>query len=167
MVAQPFSDRPTALELEIPKLQEDAFLGDIQVIDALVRTFIAGVCGRHAAAGEGASSREEAIAGDRAACEEMGKILAGQDDRYVPLSPWHTGGELAAYVKATLAANNYRIVDTDPADVLAAACMILLQDVYKAIQMSLDNAADAEVRDRIDSLIEDYTHLFMGLPFPE
>ena len=127
------------------------FLGDLGVVDRLLRQFAAGVFERFDEVGHGILTPNDAASADRAECVKLAAVFCGADPSYAPIRDW-TGPQLADHLRARMA---HQIQpDEDDASVVAQALAVLVHGLYDILRMSggeerpkvLQQQAEAAIR---------------------
>lgn len=134
------------------------YLGDVETVGQIVRAFIGGICDRYAEVCDGISVGPLAAQADRAECERLGKVFAGEDPAYQVLGPWN-GQACADFAVATMP--DHVPAGGAPAETMAHVFAVLALHVY---QVLTDDADEEMARDRLNGAAEDWTHLLLGLP---
>lgn len=131
------------------------YLGDLDVVDALLRGLVSGVVGRYGEVSKGELNSAAAFEADLLACVELGAILAGHSSDYYPANGW-TGEPLAAFIRARTGEH----ADVAPADVLAGAVAHMVLDVYKTLGLGVGEKLMSE---RINETLGIVTLLMLGV----
>jgi hypothetical protein len=137
------------------------YLGSIDGIDSLIRTFAGGVIDRFDKVGHGILTPNDAADADRAECIRLAGIMVGLDDSFAPMPGWTDGG-LAAYVRARM--SEAVTPDEPDAEVVAQAFASFVHSIYDTLGniSDMDAPSDddlAKINDHVRSL----TWLLVGI----
>jgi len=137
------------------------YLGDVAVVDGLLRAFAFDIIDRQAAVAAGALPQGEAVRDDTARAKELAAIFSGRSADYVPMPAFHPGG-LAAWIRQTIPDR----LDPEGGDdhAINAAMSLFIAEIYIAVQMQIDGRSDEDCRFKLDATIEDWTCLMLGIP---
>lgn len=146
---------PEGLLIAVADASHSGYLGDIKVVDGLLRRLVSGVIARFGDASEGKIEQSDAAASDRQACLATANVLAGNDRQYKPIASWN-GQALADFIQART-----RIGDGDDAvTVIAHSLAELVLVVYKELGSDGEEEASGE---KINSAIHSTVMMMLGI----
>lgn len=153
------------IALQRSKAGEDKpYLGDPEVVDGLVRSFVKDICDRFAEVADGGMFAQDAAAKDTEACTAMGRILAGEDPGFTPVGSWN-GAPCADYCVKTMP--DYIKAEATPAETIAQAFAVLVHSVYDVFR-DVDEGGDQDDAGlTLQGYVEDWTRMVMGIPHPD
>lgn len=137
------------------------YLGDLEVIDAIIRQFVAGITERFERVGMGLLTPNSAAEADKAECIRLGGVFTGADSTYTPMPGWTDGG-LANYVRNRM----HESVTPDEPDneVVAQAIASLVHSVYSMIGEVADlDEPTQEQMAKLNDHIRSLTWLLAGI----
>ncbi len=131
------------------------YLGDLDVIDSIVRQFVADIADRFERVGLGLHTPDSAAEADKAECIRLGGVFTGMDETYEPMPGW-TDGRLARYIRERM--HETAATGEPDAEVVAQAFASLVHSVYAMIGevATLDEPTQeqmAKLNDHIRSLV--------------
>ncbi len=135
------------------------YLGDLSVIDGIVRQFVAGILERFEKVGHGIMTPLDAANMDKAECTRLGELFCGADATYEPVRGWTDGG-LAGYVRGRM--NETVSPDEPNASVLAQAFAQLAHTVYGVIGSSAAEDGLERHQSALEDAIRSLTWLLIG-----
>lgn len=147
------------------------YLGDIKVVDALIREFVVGICERFAAVAGGTQTLAQVRQADQQAAYKLACIMRGIDMRYRTVGAWNRdGGGLAKALRWEFDIRLGAQAQHSDADAVFQALGLLVFDTYtelaKAAQAGDDPQAEARAQAAIAASIDRYAKLFTGVPTP-
>lgn len=139
---------PTPFTEGVAAASKDNYLGDLAVVDILVRGYIGDVAE--------AMSRGDEDAVMRLATD-MVEIFAGMRDDYAPIPDWHTSNRLGSHVAEHWNLEPGQALTTT----LRAMFLLLAQRVADAIKAKA-GVIDGDAGFMIDTAVEEATAALMG-----
>lgn len=136
------------------------YLGDVNDIDQLLRTFTEGVTNRFAQVGRGQLAPDAAADADRAECLRMAEVFDGQDDGYATIENWNGEG-LANYIRTRMAEAVQPAEDDE--DIIAQAFGVFVHRIYGAISAAGANPDQDALVAALQDNIRSFTWLLVGL----
>jgi hypothetical protein len=109
------------------------YLGDPAVVESIVRHFIAGVVTRYGHVSDGDMAGADAAAADRAECERLGRVFAGQDDDYVAVGDWNGAG-LADALRADMDERMSGDAELDDLAAITEGLAVIAHAVYDVLR---------------------------------
>ena len=141
---------PTGLLQSAKQASAPNYLGNLELVDRLVRSFVADIMSRFDEVSMGRMVPNDAAAADQADCFKMADIFAGKDQRFSPVPGWN-GKALADFIRQRM----YSAVQggEDDRSVIAQAFAVLAHHVYEAIRADADeNKMIDQINDAVRSL---------------
>lgn len=140
---------------------EKPYLGDMEVIDAIVRQMVSGITDRFDRVGMGLLTPEKAAEADKAECLRLGAVFTGGDPTYAPMPGWTDAG-LAKYVRERM---HESVHPGEPdAEVVAQAFASLVHSVYAMIGEVADiDEPTQEQMDKLNDHIRSLVWLLAGV----
>ena len=146
---------PEGLLIAAAEASHAGYLGDVKVVDGLLRQLVAGVIDRFGEVSEGNIESSAAAAADRQACLATTNILAGNDRKYKPVANWN-GQALANFIQART-----RIGENDDAvTVIAHSLAELVLSVYQELGAE---GEQEEAGKKINGAIHSTTMMMLGV----
>jgi hypothetical protein len=137
------------------------FLGDLEVIDAIVRQFVAGITERFERVSIGLQTPQDAAETDKAECVRLGGVFTGADQTYAPLPGWTDAG-LAAYIRERM--HETAATGETDSEVVAQAFASLVHSVYGMIGEVADlDEPTQEQMDKLNDHIRSLVWLLAGI----
>ena len=134
------------------KLESPAYLGSVEVVDGLVRTFVAGVLARL----EGNMSKDDQIEAAAEDADRLALILLGEDPAYTTVGDWNSRGGIGMAVADRLNINPNQM----GVAIVKEALLKLIGTAYEVVGKVAEGEDDAAWQ--IEAEIEFYTSLFVG-----
>lgn len=141
--------------------EANPYLGDPETVDGIVRSFVKDICDRFAEVSDGGKFSQDAVAEDKAECERLGKVFAGEDPRYTTVGEWNGAG-VVAFCRAAMP--DYLPEGGTPAETMAQVMAVLAHEVYDILQGVNDDGDALLGGQAINGRIEDWTRMLLGLP---
>ena len=136
------------------------FLGDIQVVERLLRRFASDVFTRYDEVGHGVLAPNDAADADRAQCLKLAGIFCGQDDAYAPVQEW-TGKPLADHLRQRMARD---LVPTDDdVSVVSQALAVLVHRFYDALRAVNDGQPESAVMQDVEFGVRSMAMALVGV----
>lgn len=154
--------QPTTLEEQLSAIGGEQILASMAVVDTLLRELVGSAMQRRGAYFEGKTTQEEAMAADRAACEEVGALLLGKGPRAKEffLQPWNAPDQMGAYLVGAYG------MSCTPEEAPAVVLLGLLGDCYEAIDFMHEAGLPEDGNAwRIEGPIEVTTLALLGVPY--
>lgn len=126
----------------------ERYLGDLKVIDSLLRELAAGVLNRYNEACNGVLTPSQASTTDQAECLRLAGIFVGNDSNYQAVKNW-TGRPIADYMRRHFA-NQIEVSESD-VHVLSQIIALFVISIYQDVSMEL---AESELMQSIKSNME-------------
>lgn len=139
------------------------YLGDPHVVGDLLRSLINGITERYAAVMEQQIPAQDAINADKRQIDEVGAVLAGENPRFEAVGSWNPEG-LADYIQHIMPDHLDVKAANGPRDFVVQAIAVFALETYDVMRGFNDTHNEEAARLAFDSLIFDYTNLFLGLP---
>lgn len=124
------------------------YLGDLKVIELLLKELAAGVLNRYNEACIGVLTPSQASTADQEACLRLAGILVGNDSNYQPVNNW-TGRPIADYMRRHFS-NQIEESESDVhvlAQIIALFVIRIYQDLHKEL-------TESELMQQINSNIQ-------------
>jgi hypothetical protein len=138
---------------------EANYLGDPDVIEALIRQFITALVDNAKAA----TSDDAAAAGTQALASEYAKFLAGLDPAYPPVEDWNTT-RLGPYAAKFL---GLEMAEGDTVEaVMRDAWASIVIGFYDALAKVAESNSVEPMDFYVERTIETWRAVFLGLPIP-
>lgn len=119
---------PEGLLIAASEASHSGYLGDIKVVDGLLRQLVSDVIDRYEKVSAGEMEAAQASASDRQACIATASILAGNDRKYKAVAGWN-GQPLADFIQSRT-----KVGEGDDAQtVIAHALAELVLSTYKEL----------------------------------
>lgn len=134
------------------------YLGDVAVLDGLIRQMTGRIFERYQLVGVGEITRDAAVQADKEECHQLARILIGQNEGYGAMSGWTDGG-LADYIRSRM---KEAVHDEDDVSVVAQAVAVFVHGIYRHIgRIEADN--EKEVQAALNEDIRSFVWLLVGL----
>lgn len=148
--------------LESAKAANDGrpFLGDMQVVDGMLRRFAAAVFERYDEVGHGILTPDDAAGADRQECLRLARVFCGQDPAYAPVREW-TGKGLADHLRERMER------DLQPSDddvqIVAQALAVLVHRLYDVLRHGSDDAPQAALMEETEAAVRSMGFALVGV----
>ena len=136
------------------------FLGDIAVVEGLLRHFAAEVFTRYDEVGHGVLTPEDAANADRAECLRLAGVLCGQDPTYAPVRGW-TGKELADHLRNRMERD--LVPDEDDQQLVAQALATLVHRLYDVLRHGAGGAQEAAILEETEAAVRSMALALVGV----
>lgn len=150
--------------LALKEATGERFLGDRDVVGALARHFIAGICDRYAAVCEGRAVPWEAAQADRDECKGMAALFSGKDASCTPMKRWNTSGDLGRHVAEQLEGIVAPAGLADPQSALEQCFALVAHQVYGILGDANDEASINAAQAWFASIADELTKAMLGFP---
>lgn len=141
--------------------EANPYLGDPLTVDGIVRSFVKDICDRYSEVADGGMFSQDAAELDKADCERLGRIFAGEDRSYTSVGEWNGEG-VAGFCRKAMP--EYLPDGGTPAETMAQVMAVLAREVYGIIG-DVNDDGDAELAGlALNGRIEDWTRMLLGLP---
>lgn len=144
-------EKPTVVAREE---RDDNYLGDLHVVDGLVRCFISDMMDRHASD----RPKIEKIAADKRAIVELAAVLSGANVDYKPIPSWHQASGLGI----TFAQHLKIDPNQSYLEICQGAVGLLTLELYEIEKGAAAGVPDQQWQFWLDALIEKFVSLCMG-----
>lgn len=135
------------------------YLGDISVIERIIRTFSVGVLERYDEVGHGVLTPADAANADGDECLRMGKVFAGQDNAYTPVADW-SGSGLANFLRDEMEREIPE--EQDDARQIASAFGVLVHGIYDVLRQ-VSQLTEEDIQTRLTAQIKPFARLMLGV----
>lgn len=136
------------------------FLGDISVVEGMLRRFASEVFTRYDEVGHGVLTPEDAANADRAECLRLAGVLLGQDAAYAPMRGW-TGKELADHLRNRMERD---LVPTeDDAQLVAQALATLVHRLYDVLRQGNEGAPESALMEETAAAVRSMALALAGV----
>lgn len=149
--------------IALEKSGDRHYLGSQDVVNAIVRHFIAGVCDRFSEVSSGRLVPWDAAKADREACEKVAHIMSGKDREYESMGEWnevglgrHIAKQLEAIVKPEDLAT--------PEAAIQQCCAIAVHHVYDSLSRVSDANGMSTAQENIEWVVQEMTNALLGAP---
>lgn len=136
------------------------YLGDLSVVEGLLRRFASGVFERYDEVGHGVLTPSDAANADRAECLRLAAIFCGNDAAYAPVREW-TGQQLADHLRHRMERDlepeedNHRLV--------AQAMAVLVHRLYDALRDANDGEPEGAVMQDVEASVHSMAMALVGV----
>lgn len=140
---------------------EGQYLGDMKVVNHIVRQFLKGITDRSALVGEGKLMPWAAGDADMEACAHMAMVFLGKVPGFTPMGAWNAEGGLDAFLSTEiqeLVAPFERIGEL----AVAQAFAVITHKVYDILRTVTDENLD-EHSHQMNEIAEQFTRSLMGV----
>ena len=137
------------------------YLGDMKVVNHIVRQFLKSVTDRSALVSEGELMPWAAGDADRQACQHMAKVFLGKEPGFAPMGAWNSEGGLGAFLSTEIqqvVAPSERIGDL----AVVQAFALITHKVYDILRTVTDENFDAQAH-QLNEIAEQFTRSLMGV----
>lgn len=149
----------------------EAYLGDPDTVDGIVRGFIAQVLAGHTMEDDKAFGKVLTRACIDTADVFLGTVTQGKREidpasvKFLPVADWNRdGGGLGAWVRGRFADQIDGIEAMTDADMLANVFAILAMAVTEVLEKAAEDDDTADAALSLDALADDWRNLVMGIP---
>jgi hypothetical protein len=139
------------------------YLGDTNVVAALVRAFLAGVVDLVAEVGSGTLDKGAAVAADTQQCLAMARIFLGQNPEYEPVGQWNAGGGMVDWMYRQLA-HVYQEPEANREALVADVFAWAVRFAYEAVRAHEDDVDETDLLDDLADLATDLSRFLLGMP---
>jgi hypothetical protein len=139
------------------------YLGDPEVIGALVRQVVSQTAQRIGQVADGQLEQNVAADANRDDVLALAAVLCGENDAFETVGDWNPHG-LAIAVRQNLAPSLDAEAAADDTDAVQQACAVLMLEVYEVIGTLMQDGNQEAATDALEGVIGDFTNLFAGLP---
>lgn len=136
------------------------FLGDITVVEGLLRQFASEVFTRYDEVGHGVLTPEDAANADRADCLRLAGVFCGQDAAYAPVRGW-TGTPLADSLRNRMERD--LVSDEDDEQIVAQAVAVLVHRLYDVLRAVNDGASEAAAMAETEAAVRSMALALVGV----
>lgn len=139
------------------------YLGDLNVIDGILRKLTKDVTDRFAAVSHAQMSQPDAAEADHAECIRLGEVFDGQDADYTVIEHWNGDG-LATYIRQRMSETVQPAEDDE--QIITQAFAMFVHQIYGAIAAmpaDPDEVEQAELAGTLDDNIRSFTWLLAGI----
>ncbi len=157
-VEEPTDEASAYLEASLSQKHEN-YLGDVSVVDAIVRMFIWSCLNRRKLV----TVNEDASAQDLQDCLRTASIFLGQDPNYTPMKGWNEPGHIDTFI-----AERLNVSGETPQEVVAGLFTKLLCDIYDLVNYSVQpDTLPEQWTFQVDGIVETYVWILMGARPPK
>ena len=132
------------------------YLGDVQTVDALIRSLWIGTAERREKFNSGEMSRQAMLDGDKAAAFKIADIFRGKDPTFPTQPNWNSGHQLPAALAQRLDLDSAQGAD----NIVRSALGLMLSEIYGLL--ADDTLDDPKNKWKVDAAIDFWTSLFLG-----
>jgi hypothetical protein len=136
------------------------FLGDLVVVEGLLRQFASDVFTRYDEVGHGILTPNDASNADRAQCLKLAGIFCGQDPAYAPVREW-TGAQLADHLRNRMERDLQP--EDDDAKLVAQAMAVLVHRLYDVLRHANDDVPERELMDEAEGAVKSMAKALVGV----
>jgi hypothetical protein len=147
-----------ALQAGITQAAKPNYLGDIQVVEYLLREFARTAINRRNPPEDPKPNNEK----DKQDCLKLADILLGQNPLYTPMPSWNKPGQIDEWI-----AQELNVKNETPQEVVACAFAEFLADIYALYNLACQpNTKDEQWTPQIDLIVGKYRNLLLGVKRP-
>lgn len=136
------------------------FLGDVQVIQKMLREFASNVFTRYDEVGHGVLTPDDAANADRAECLRLAAVFCGQDGAYAPVREW-TGKPLADHLRERMARDLQP--EDDDVKLVAQALAVLVHRLYDVLRAASAGAPDDALMQTTEAAVHSMAMALVGV----
>jgi hypothetical protein len=149
--------------IALEKASKDNYLGDPVLVERMLRNFVGRIFFRYEQCVSGVITQEEAKSGDKADCQHLGEIFAGESSDYSSVGDWNGEG-LVRYLRELIGEEH--CPGTTNVEVITQVMALLALEVYGLINGLNHGEDEVETRELVEQKISDWKHALLGLPPP-
>ena len=147
-----------ALEAGIAQAAKPNYLGDIQVIEFLLRDFVQRALARRNPPEDPKPNTEK----DSEDALKLASIFLGQDPQYAPMPGWNEPGKIDVWI-----AQELNVQDDTPQLVVACAFVEFLTEMYELYNYACEPDTKPEQWEpQIDAITEHWRNVLLGVKEP-
>lgn len=145
---------------------EGGYLGDLAVVDGIVRRFVISAAERFTAFAGGGMSLDAVAAEDARAGRDLTLILRGSNLRYSSIGEWNDGGGLAQACRTRFGIKLGAEAQTNDFEAIFQTVGRLLQDVYGTLTAEAQKDDTDGAGPAVAAIVDSYARLFAGVAQP-
>ena len=146
-----------AMEAAILRAAQPNYLGDLTVINKLLRTYAYTCLKRRATE----TPVHESSKMDVSEAHDLADIFLGKNKEYQPMLPWNSAGHIDRWLNDSL-----EVEGDTPQEVVARAIVTFLLEIYRITKESDENPLPGRWEKEVDAASSNFTKLFIGIwPF--
>ncbi len=136
------------------------FLGDIAVVERLLRVFASEVFTRYDEVGHGVLTPLDAANADRVECLRLARVFCGKDAAYAPVRGW-TGQQLADHLRNRMERD--LVSDDEDEQIVAQALAVLVHRLYDVLRAANDGAPEDAVKAETEASVRSLALALVGV----
>ena len=136
------------------------YLGDLPVVEKLLRDFAGEVFTRFDEVGHGVLTPHEASSADRDECLRLARAFCGLDPAYAPVREW-SGKPLANHLRQHMA---HSLAESDDdVDVVAQALAVMVHRLYDVLRAGNDGASFSALSQQTEAAVKSMAMALVGV----